>query len=79
MISGFFHSVDEICTLFWGITQRSMAVLYRRFRMAYWTQTASFSYHPTLRNIPEELRSNQCCMATLLLAVFYIFMQHHPQ
>ena len=79
MISGFFHSVDEICTLFWDITQRSVAVLYRCLRTAYRTQNASFIYHCTLCDIPQEHRSNQCFMATLLLAVFHTFMQHHPQ
>ena len=73
MISGFFRSVDQICTLFQDITQRSVAILYWRFRMAKQTQNASYNYHSTLRNIPEE------CRSTLLSAVFYTFMQHHPQ
>jgi hypothetical protein len=79
MISGFLHGVDKICTLFWDITQHSVAVLYWRSQMAYRTQNTNFNYHSTLRNVPEERRSNQCCMATLLSAVFYTFVQHHPQ
>ena len=79
MNSGIFHGVDEICTLFWVITQLSVAFLYLHFRTAYRTQNATFNYHFTLRNIPEECRSNQCCVVILLSAIFYTFMQHHPQ
>jgi hypothetical protein len=64
--------------LFRDATERSVAILYQRFRMAYWTQNTSLNYHCTLHNILEERWSNQC-MATLLLAIFHTSLQYHLQ
>ena len=35
MISGFRREIDEICSLFWEITQRVVVSLYRRFGTNY--------------------------------------------
>jgi hypothetical protein len=43
--------------LFWGLTQRRMVILYRRFGTH--TLSRNEDYHPTLLKTPEERRSHQ--------------------